>query len=386
MKKKTILIFIDWYLPGYKAGGPITSVANLVSHLSNDFNFKIITTDTDYLETEPYPDVESNKWNIINNSTEVYYFSTVQISIKNIKNLIATTDFDIVYINGIYSFYFSIIPLYLTKKRAGKKIFVASRGMLSEHAFSRKSLKKNVFLKIAKFLGLYKNIIFHATSDDEFNSIKKIINKNATIKVIPNLPKRIKNLSIKQITKNSGELRIVSIARISEEKNTLFALEQLLSIKTGKIIFDLYGSINNKSYWQKCLEVIEKMPINIKVTHKGKITNTEVMSVFSKYHFSFMPSLGENFGHSILESFIAGIPVITSQNTPWRNLSDKKIGWDIDLQNIDKFTEVIDKCVNMSQNEYSILEKNAKAFGKNVMEDKEIINRYKELFKLNMKY
>ncbi|CAN5434615.1 hypothetical protein BH10BAC1_BH10BAC1_14720 [soil metagenome] len=32
MAKKKVLIFIDWYLPGYKAGGPRQSVANLVAH------------------------------------------------------------------------------------------------------------------------------------------------------------------------------------------------------------------------------------------------------------------------------------------------------------------------------------------------------------------
>ena len=226
--KKTILIFIDWFLPGYKAGGPITSVANLISHLSNDFNFKIITTDTDDLETKPYNSVESNKWNKINANTEVFYFSSDKVSFKNIKNLIKKTHHDFIYINGIYSFYFSIIPLYLSKKINTRKVIVASRGMLSEHAFSRKSLKKNVFIKFSNFFGLYKNMIFHATSNDEADSIKKIISKNANIKIIPNLPKKIEQLPAKKITKNAGELKLVSIARISEEKNTLFALQQLL--------------------------------------------------------------------------------------------------------------------------------------------------------------
>ncbi len=32
-------LFIDWYLPGFRAGGPIQSMANLVAHLSSDFRF-----------------------------------------------------------------------------------------------------------------------------------------------------------------------------------------------------------------------------------------------------------------------------------------------------------------------------------------------------------
>ena len=47
MEKKKILVFIDWYLPGFRAGGPIRSCANLISHLSDEFDFNIVTTDTD---------------------------------------------------------------------------------------------------------------------------------------------------------------------------------------------------------------------------------------------------------------------------------------------------------------------------------------------------
>ena len=45
--KPKVLIFIDWYKPGFKAGGPIQSVSNIVSQLGKDYEFYIITRDTD---------------------------------------------------------------------------------------------------------------------------------------------------------------------------------------------------------------------------------------------------------------------------------------------------------------------------------------------------
>ena len=74
MKKKTVLIFIDWFLPGYKAGGPIRSVANLITHLRNDFKFLVITRNTDYCETIPYKEIQSDQWNILPDGIRVYYF------------------------------------------------------------------------------------------------------------------------------------------------------------------------------------------------------------------------------------------------------------------------------------------------------------------------
>ena len=49
------------------------------------------------------------------------------------------------------------------------------------------------------------------------------------------------------------------------------------------------------------------------------------------YHCLFLPSTGENYGHAIVEAFSAGLPVIISTLTPWKNLESQKVGWDIPL-------------------------------------------------------
>ncbi|MEA3451494.1 MAG: glycosyltransferase, partial [Bacteroidota bacterium] len=323
--KTTIAVFIDWFLPGYKAGGPITSLANMIGFLKNDFNFLIITSNTDYLEREPYPNIDSDKWINFDTNIKVYYFSKENLTRKNVEKIIKNTNFDIAYINGIYSYYFSILPLFFLKK-TDKKTVVATRGMLSEQAFSSKSFKKKIFLYFAKFIGFYRNITFHATNIDEAKNIKQIISKNSIIKLASNLPEK-RDFKLIKRTKNNILLKLVSIARISPEKNTKFALEQLQNINNCQIIFDLYGSIYDENYWKECLKIIEQLPKNISINYKGTIKKSFVNQTFSKYHFSFMPSKGENFGHSILESFMSGTPVITSSNTPWKELEQMNVGW-----------------------------------------------------------
>ncbi len=56
-----ILIFIEWYRPGYKAGGPVTSVSNMVNQLAGKYKFFILTRNSDYGETIPYKEVEADK-------------------------------------------------------------------------------------------------------------------------------------------------------------------------------------------------------------------------------------------------------------------------------------------------------------------------------------
>ena len=45
---KRVLICLNWYEPGFKAGGPIRSVANIVNALKDEFEFYILTCEIFY--------------------------------------------------------------------------------------------------------------------------------------------------------------------------------------------------------------------------------------------------------------------------------------------------------------------------------------------------
>ena len=72
--KKKILVFIDWFLPGYRAGGPIRSCANMIEHLKDEFDFSVITRNSDYCEMVSYSGIISNAWNILPGGTRVFYY------------------------------------------------------------------------------------------------------------------------------------------------------------------------------------------------------------------------------------------------------------------------------------------------------------------------
>ena len=89
--------------------------------------------------------------------------------------------------------------------------------------------------------------------------------------------------------KRPGELRLVSVARIAVEKNTLFAIERLKGLE-GDIRFDLFGPIYDQPYWTECQQVIASLPPNVKVEHKGTIAPEGVPELLTGYHALFMPS------------------------------------------------------------------------------------------------
>ncbi len=378
-QKKKILVFIDWFLPGYKAGGPIRSIANLTAQLSAEFEFYIITRDTDYLETEAYPDIKSNQWQEIEKNINVFYFSSNRLSIKKLKNIIQSIDFDSVYINGIYSFYFSLYPVWLFRKSA-KKIIVASRGMLSKQSFSSKNLKKKVFIAFARYLGFYKNVFFHVTNENEKSEIHEFNFHPKGFLIAANLPPKIKTEKINR-SKKDGDLKLISIARISKEKNTLFAIKILSKYNfKGNIVLDLFGSVYQDDYWNQCQKLIDQAPKNIRINYKGIIENKKIPAIIKNYHFSFLPSLGENFGHSILESMSFSCPVLISDRTPWRNLESLKAGWDIPLSNEQKFADTIQYFLDMNQKKYDEWSEGAYRFAKSFSENPGLVRQSIKLF------
>lgn len=379
MNKKKILVFIDWYLPGYKAGGPIRSCANLIEHLKDEFDFSVITRNTDYCETTPYPGIKADEWNVLADNTKVFYCSGKNITGKIFKLQISRCQPDIIYINGIYSYKFSILPLLLSRSYKNIKTIVAARGMFDPGAINVKKTKKLVFLSAAKIAGLYNHVVFHATNEQEKKNIISALGKNIKIKIAPNLPKRSPKQEMPKRLKKSGMTKLVSIARIAPEKNIKYAIEVLSHVK-GNVEFDLFGAIYDHNYWNECLALMEKLPRNITIKYCGSIANEAVADILKTCHFMFMPTQGENFGHSIFESFNMGCPVIISDKTPWRNLEEKKMGWDIALAEKEKFISTIEECVHMSQKDYDERSHNAFEFAEKISGDREIAEQSRKLF------
>lgn len=373
---KTLLIFSDWYLPGEKAGGPVRSLASLVHHLKEDFQMYIFTRNTDYLDAKPYSSVKSDTW-IKNENVQLFYCSSSNLNATTIKNILTQLNPDVVYLNSMFSFYFSLLPLFFAGKR---KTVLAPRGMLANGALSVKANKKKLFLLLAKQIKLFNNIIFHATNEQEKQDIQTYFPNNK-IEIIPNIPHNRGEKITPRKEKDKNALHLIFIGRIAREKNVLFAAEILSEIKFP-VEIDFYGAVYNKDYWNKCQEILNKSK-SIKWNYKGVFTNNDFEKVISKYDALFLPTLGENYGHAIVECLSAGVPVIISDKTPWSDIADFNAGWAIPLSDKKKYISAILKIYNMPQNDYENYAMGAKQYFKNRVVNSLSYKKYVELFNTN---
>jgi len=382
MNKITILTFIAYYLPGYKSGGPIRTIANMVDRLGDEFQFKIITADRDFDDMKPYPKLKIDGWNRVGKA-DVFYMSPKMRALRGFKKILCSTECDVIYLNSFFSPHFSIKPLLLRRLQLipDKPLILAMRGEFSPGALGLKSLKKRVYLLVAKAFGLYRGVVWQASSEHEEADIRQWFGRGVPVVVAPNLPPVIHSADElpPKSKKTKGCLKIIFLSRISRMKNLDRALKMLNGLN-GQVQFDIYGPMEDKEYWAECEQIISNLPENINVRYRGAVTHEQVGAIMREHDLFFLPTLGENFGHVILEALCAGCPVLISDQTPWRCLEEKGVGWDLPFDRSELCRDALQKCVDMDNEEYVKWSKRARTYGLQVTKDDGTVEKNRQLF------
>ena len=84
--------------------------------------------------------------------------------------------------------------------------------------------------------------------------------------------------------------------------------------------FDIFGPANDPAYWAECEQLISRLPAHVKVHYRELIPNVDVAATLAGYDLFLLPTRGENFGHAIFDALEVGLPVLISDQTPWREL------------------------------------------------------------------
>lgn len=379
MPRPEVLVFVDWYKPGFKGGGPIRSMMNLVDHLGDRVHFHFVTSDTDYATTTPYADVPTDRWVDLPTGERVWYASSAGRSRKVWRRLVREKRWHAIYVNGMFSWWYSILPVWLAQGTGLRRI-VAPRGMLLPGPMGQGPLKKQLFLALARGTGMYHGVEFHATSSEETTSIRGTLQRNARVHEAANLPRRMPSSELVPRPKVVGEVRLLNVVRIATEKN-IHRIIQVLQQVQGRVSFDLYGPVHHEAYWTQCQEAIARLPQHVRFNYHGPVASEEVPHLMSHpYHALFMPNEGDNFGHTMLEALSVGLPLLISDRTPWRDLRAQQAGWDLSLDSDAPFVSALQELIDMDQQAFDRLSTGARAIGARTLQDALPVARTAELF------
>jgi glycosyltransferase involved in cell wall biosynthesis len=372
-----ILVFIDWFRPAYKAGGPIQSVVNIIGKLT-EFEFWVCTADKDLDSPNRLDNITVNEWTQNSKNCQVIYLTEANRTKSEFLKIHEHVNPSAIYFNSMFSKQFTLTP-YAALRKKNSKLILAPRGMLGAGPLSSKAFKKKLFILGAKLTGYFKSITWHVSSQKEAEDVKDSFGNAAQTQIAPNLS--ISNeIGYAKTEKKKGKLDLFTISRIARIKNIHLTLEYLNTNLTGYINFHIYGPIEDETYWKECFSQISQLPSNIEVTHHGELHPSEVQKTINAHHFLIMPTAHENYGHAIVESFLACKPVIISDQTPWQDLDKKQVGWDIPLNSQDSFSQVIQEATDMNQETYDALSRNALEFGNSISTDKSVLEANRILF------
>ena len=372
-----MLIFIDWYVPAYKAGGPIKSIINLIDQLKNEFDIWIITSNEDLGESLELDQKTLNTW-LQKDGFHIAYLDKKHRNIRTIKSLIKSNNFNSVYINSLFSLNFSILPLFIFYFKKTQTV-LAPRGMLGQGALSIKPFKKKLFLWVFKTLKIQKNILWHATDKSEETEIKSHFGATSKVLVVPNLSAQSPVFSARK--KEVGVLNLFFVSRIAIKKKLLLALDVLKEVSSSqKINFTIIGPVDEIDHWEQCQSMILQMPSHITVKYLGAIPNHKLNEILKDQHVLFLPTQHENFGHVIVEAWQCSCPVVISDNSPWRNLEEKKIGFDISLENLNEFILAIEFFSKQNEQDFKHWSTESYNYGKAVSESPDLILNTMNLF------
>jgi glycosyltransferase involved in cell wall biosynthesis len=377
-----VLAIVRHYLPLYQTGGPARTLANMVERLGDEFQFRIVTSSREGPDGSAHAVVQVDRWNRVGKA-EVCYVSPPNRSVRGLAKLIRTTPHDVLYINSFFDSVFTVKAV--IARRLGLlprvPVILAPRGEFSPAALTLDRWRKVPYLAASRRLGLYRDMVWQASSDFEASDIRRSLGEAAEpLHVAPNLPRPATPDTATDGGRSRGDvLRIVFLSRIVPMKNLAYALQVLRRVRVP-IEFNIYGPVRDTGYWSECQRLLAALPDTAKGEYRGEVPSADVPDVLRAHDLFFLPTRGENYGHAIAEALSVGTPVLIADTTSWRGLEEAGVGWDLPLGDPDRFARCVEDCARLPAEAYAAWRERVRRYAAGRGDDERAVEANRRLF------
>ena len=209
-------------------------------------------------------------------------------------------------------------------RRVGIPYVIAPRGMLEPWSLRQGWLKK----RIARFLFQDRDLkgaaALHATAASEVESFRKLGFGNAVI-VSPNGV----NLPETKVERSGGgkRRRALFVSRMHPKKGVLELIEAWRRVQGESWCLELVYTVRNeeeRAYERACRELADG---DTSIVFTGELDDEAKWTAYGRADLFVLPTYSENFGIVVAEALWAGVPVVTTKGTPWRELEETGCGW-----------------------------------------------------------
>ena len=261
------------------------------------------------------------------NKVSIIQTDSFKVAFKNLWALflygssIKSSEIDLIHLQHIWDPYIQVMAFWAHQKKI--PYIITPRGMLEPWILANNPWKKKIALFLYQKKAIKQASHLHATSQLEAENIRNLGFDNP-ISIIPN---GIDLTEYKQVKTFYGTKKIVFLSRIHPKKGIELLLEAWRTMDTKGWTLEIAGN-GEPTY------------INILIKAAKDLGNVFFVGPYyeeAKWDFLrsadvlVLPSYSENFGIVVAEALAIGVPVITTQATPWEDLETYKCGWWIQL-------------------------------------------------------
>lgn len=310
-----VLVCLDFYLPGFRAGGPIQSVSRIVMEESEANEIFIVTRDHDLGVSQTYEEARRSTWVEVGHAQVLYINPASLREVSAAIKMIGKLRPDVIYFNSLFSPLFTVLPLAaVLASRVSSTILLAPRGELDLGAMETSMGKKKAAAQAIRPLVRSRSVVWHASSTLEVDNIRSWLGRHPRV-IVSTDPSRPPDLRPSE-RRDGDALQICWVSRIVPKKNLVGALE-ICSELAVPAELRIVGPVEDKAYWGECRQLIENLPSHVRVICDGPLGTEQVLDVFRESDVFLFPTKGENFGHVVAEALSVGCPVVVGEATIW---------------------------------------------------------------------
>lgn len=201
------------------------------------------------------------------------------------------------------------------------------RGMLEPRALGHRALKKRLALALYQRTDLECAALVVATAEQEAEHLRQF-GLRQPIAVIPNgVDLHAARTSGEASTRqNDGLRRALFLGRVHPVKGLLHFLEAWAALDAQGWLLQIAGP-DEGGHLAEVLAKARQLGIAEGVQYLGALDDEAKWSAYQDADLFVLPSFTENFGVVVAEALAAGLPVITTTGTPWRDLQIHDCGW-----------------------------------------------------------
>jgi len=243
---------------------------------------------------------------------------------------------DVVHQHGIWTGITRVTNL--LRRKHGIRTVIAPHGSLDRWAIKHSCWKKTLALAAYERRNLYGASCLQATSDAEVSDFRDFGLTNPIALIC--------NGASEQWLRAQGDPSrfrsrfgipqdrriILFLSRISPKKGLFLLIKAIKGNEAalGQWLLIIAGS-NEFGHRAKVEALIESLALNDKVRVLGPLFGQEKRDAFSAADVFTLPSISEGAPVVILDSLAAGVPVITTKASPWKELKTHDCGWWVDI-------------------------------------------------------